>query len=73
MPFRARYVFRASVGCEGGGADYMQMIPFLMEQYAKGLYPVDKLVSLYNFEEYQTAIDDTKRGVALKAVLVWKR
>ncbi|KAG6034291.1 hypothetical protein E4U41_006594 [Claviceps citrina] len=36
-------------------------------------YPVGKLVSVYDFEDYQRAIDDTKLGAALKAVLVWKQ
>lgn len=43
-----------------------------MDEYAKGNYPVDKLVTLYDFGDFQRAIDDTKRGIALKAVLVWK-
>lgn len=48
------------------------MIPFLMKEHAKGNYPVDKLVSYYDFRDYQRALDDTKRGAAVKAVLVWK-
>ncbi|KID95350.1 alcohol dehydrogenase, partial [Metarhizium majus ARSEF 297] len=48
------------------------IIPYLMDEYAKGNYPVDKLVTLYDFGDFQQAIDDTKRGIALKAVLVWK-
>ncbi|KAH0592255.1 hypothetical protein MHUMG1_10001 [Metarhizium humberi] len=48
------------------------IIPYLMDEYAKGNYPVDKLVTFYDFGDFQQAIDDTKRGVALKAVLVWK-
>ncbi|KHN93942.1 alcohol dehydrogenase [Metarhizium album ARSEF 1941] len=58
---------RYSGCCEGDS-----IIPYLMEEYSKGNYPVDKLVTFYDFGDFQQAIDDTKRGTALKAVLVWK-
>ncbi|KAG5927554.1 hypothetical protein E4U42_002103 [Claviceps africana] len=59
-------------GCCEGDVIPSKMIPFLMEEYAKGNYPIDKLVSFYDFNDFQTAMDDTKQGTALKAVLVWK-
>ncbi|KAG6242318.1 hypothetical protein E4U25_004241 [Claviceps purpurea] len=59
-------------GCCEGDAIPSEMIPFLMKEHAKGNYPVDKLVSYYDFRDYQRALDDTKRGAAVKAVLVWK-
>lgn len=42
-----------------------------MEEQGKGNYPLGKLVTYYNFKDYQKAIDDTKKGTTLKAVLVW--
>ncbi|KAG6004469.1 hypothetical protein E4U21_001041 [Claviceps maximensis] len=59
-------------GCCEGDTVPSKMLPFLLEQYAKGNYPIDKLISFYDFDDFQRAMDDTKRGAALKAVLVWK-
>ncbi|KAG5934356.1 hypothetical protein E4U53_000708, partial [Claviceps sorghi] len=59
-------------GCCEGDAVPSKMIPFLMGEYAKGNYPLDKIVSFYDFNDFQAALDDTKRGATLKAVLVWK-
>lgn len=44
-----------------------------MEEHANGNYPLEKLITFYDFEDYQKAIEDSKRGVALKAVLTWKQ
>lgn len=60
-------------GCCEGDSIPSKIIPYLMEEYAKGNYPVDRLVRFYDFQDFQKAVDDTKRGVALKAVLVWKQ
>ncbi|KAG6095401.1 hypothetical protein E4U30_002488 [Claviceps sp. LM220 group G6] len=59
-------------GCCEGDAIPSEMIPFLMKEHANGNYPVDKLVSYYDFRDHQRALDDTKRGAAVKAVLIWK-
>ncbi|KAG5980348.1 hypothetical protein E4U55_004126 [Claviceps digitariae] len=59
-------------GCCEGDAIPSKMLPFLMDQHAKGNFPIDKLVSFYDFNDFQRALDDAARGTALKAVLVWK-
>ena len=48
-----------------------QLIPYLVEQHAKGNYPIEELVSYYPVKDFEQAIKDTKEGKALKAVLRW--
>lgn len=48
------------------------MIPFLMEQYSKGNFPLEELVTCYPIQEYASAIKDMETGKTLKGVLVWK-
>ena len=44
-------------------------IPQLIELYKKGLFPFDKLIRFYAFDEINQAIEDSEKGVTLKAVL----
>lgn len=44
-------------------------IPQLIELYKKGLFPFDKLIKFYPFEEINQAIEDAEKGITLKAVL----
>jgi Zn-dependent alcohol dehydrogenase len=50
----------------------LQMIPFLIEQYSQGNFPLEKLVQTYRIEDFQTAIEDMKVGKVIKPVLVWR-
>lgn len=42
-----------------------------MDQHAKGNYPIEELVTIYDVKDFDKAIKDTKEGRALKAVLKW--
>lgn len=44
-------------------------IPQLIEYYQKGMFPFDKLVTYYRFEDINQAFEDTKNGKVIKAVL----
>ncbi|SHJ26141.1 NAD(P)-dependent alcohol dehydrogenase [Parasporobacterium paucivorans] len=44
-------------------------IPQLLDYYRKGMFPFDKLIKYYPFEEINEAFEDTKKGSVLKAVL----
>lgn len=44
-------------------------IPQLLEYYKKGLFPFDKLITYYNFEDIAQAFEDTHHGKVIKAVL----
>ncbi|HEY5997218.1 MAG TPA: NAD(P)-dependent alcohol dehydrogenase [Candidatus Deferrimicrobiaceae bacterium] len=44
-------------------------IPKLIELYREGRFPFDRLVRFYPFSEINTAVADSEKGVAIKAVL----
>ncbi|KAJ5350817.1 hypothetical protein N7541_008544 [Penicillium brevicompactum] len=62
---------RQYIGCCEGDSDPQTMLPYLIEQHSKGEFPLDKIVSFYKVEDYETAFKDIKVGKALKAVLLW--
>ena len=45
-------------------------IPRLIDLYMKGLFPFDKLIKFYNFDEINVAADDSLSGKTIKPVLV---
>ena len=45
-------------------------IPELIDYYKKGLFPFDKLVKFYNFDEINEAFEDSKKGIAIKPILI---
>lgn len=47
------------------------MLPYLIEQHDKGALPLEKIITKYRVEDFQKAIDDTKDGKTIKAVLLW--
>lgn len=44
-------------------------IPQLLDYYKKGLFPFDKLITYYDFENINQAFEDTHRGKVIKAIL----
>jgi aryl-alcohol dehydrogenase len=44
-------------------------IPQLINLYKKGLFPFDKLIRFYEFDQINQAIEDSEKGITLKAVL----
>ncbi len=44
-------------------------IPRLIELYKQGRFPFDKLITYYDFEDINQAVDDTEQGKVIKAVL----
>ncbi|KAH6995160.1 alcohol dehydrogenase [Ilyonectria destructans] len=62
---------RQYVGCCEGDSVPSKIIPFLMDQHAKGNYPIENIISFYDIKDFEQAIKDTKDGKTLKAVLKW--
>ncbi|KAK3356097.1 GroES-like protein [Neurospora tetraspora] len=56
--------------CEGDSLP-REFIPFLIEQHAKGNFPMDQLVTFYDVKDYKQALEDSHKGKAIKAVLKW--
>lgn len=57
-------------GVVEGDAVPADFIPRMIGFYAKGLFPLEKLVSPYPFERINQAVEDTESGKVVKAVLV---
>ncbi|KAK7419073.1 hypothetical protein QQX98_003575 [Neonectria punicea] len=62
---------RQYVGCCEGDAVPSKLIPYLMKEHAKGNYPIENLITVYDMKDFDQAIKDTKSGKTLKAVLRW--
>ncbi|KAL2192655.1 chaperonin 10-like protein [Corynascus similis CBS 632.67] len=59
------------IGCVEGDSLPSKFIPYLMDVHAKGQFPMDEIISYYDFEDYEKAIEDTHSGKVIKAVLKW--
>ncbi|KAK4175494.1 putative alcohol dehydrogenase [Triangularia setosa] len=59
------------VGCCEGDSLPKEFVPYLIEQHQKGLFPLDRFIKYYDFQDYEKAIEDSKTGNAIKAVLKW--
>ncbi|EGO51869.1 hypothetical protein NEUTE1DRAFT_149542 [Neurospora tetrasperma FGSC 2508] len=56
--------------CEGDSLP-KEFIPFLIEQHAKGNFPMDQFVTFYDVKDHKQALEDSHNGKAIKAVLKW--
>ena len=45
-------------------------LPYLIEQYRAGRFPFDRLVTAYPFAQINQAVEDARRGQAVKPVLL---
>ncbi len=57
-------------GIVEGDSDAALFIPELLELHKRGLFPFEKLIKTYAFENIQQAIDDAKTGITVKPVLL---
>lgn len=60
---------KSLIGIVEGDAIPKLFIPKLLEYYRKGLFPFDKLIKFYPFEEINTAFKESHEGKCIKAVL----
>jgi aryl-alcohol dehydrogenase len=56
-------------GVVEGSFDQVGFIPRLIEYWRAGVFPVEKLISFYPFEQIKQAIADSEAGRAVKAVI----
>lgn len=57
------------VGTLGGGAHSEELIPALIALYKQGRFPFDRLITRYDFDQLDEAIQSTHDGGTIKAVL----
>ncbi|MDX3194467.1 NAD(P)-dependent alcohol dehydrogenase [Streptomyces sp. MN03-5084-2B] len=62
---------RHVVGLTMGDADTQALVPTLAELVATGRFPLEKLVTHYEFGQIQQAVDDMLAGTTIKPVLRW--
>ncbi|OJJ98423.1 hypothetical protein ASPACDRAFT_53314 [Aspergillus aculeatus ATCC 16872] len=62
---------KAYLGCIEGDVYPPEFVPWLVERYAHGEFPVDKLVRVYKVRDYEEAFADVREGKVIKAVLDW--
>lgn len=60
---------KTMMGVIEGDAVPRVFIPQLVEYYKAGLFPFDKLVKFYDFEQINEAFEDSKNGSAIKPIL----
>jgi len=60
---------RSLVGIVQGDSVPWNFIPKLIELYKGGLFPFDKLIKYYDFEDINKAADDARAGLVIKPVL----
>ncbi|MFC6763763.1 NAD(P)-dependent alcohol dehydrogenase [Natrinema soli] len=60
---------RTITGIVEGDADPQRFIPDLIELYRQGDFPFDELVTYYDFEEIEQAVEDSENGETIKPVL----
>ena len=60
---------KSLIGIVEGDAIPKLFIPKLLEYYRKGMFPFDKLVKFYPFEQINEAFADSSSGKCIKAIL----
>jgi len=60
---------RKLIGVVEGESDGDTFIPKLIELWKQGQFPFDKLVTFYNFEDINTAINDSRSGKSIKPIV----
>lgn len=55
--------------CAEGSSNPKEFIPQILKYYKEGRFPLDKLVSYYDFNDLEKAIDDMANGKCVKPVL----
>ena len=60
---------RTITGVVEGDSDPKRFIPELVDLYRQGRFPFDELVTYYEFEELQKAVEDSESGDTIKPVV----
>jgi aryl-alcohol dehydrogenase len=63
-------VAKSLIGVVEGDSNPKLFIPELIEHYRAGRFPFDELISYYDFEDINSAMQDSLCGKAIKAVLL---
>lgn len=67
--FPALSLGKTLIGVIEGDSNPRLFIPKLVNYYKKGLFPFDKLVKFYDFEQINDAFKDSEKGISIKPIL----
>lgn len=68
-PAGALFAGQTVGGSLGGGANPHQIIPTLVEMWRQGRFPFDRLVSFFDFDQINEAVERSLSGEVLKPIL----
>ncbi|MPW26458.1 zinc-binding dehydrogenase [Alkalibaculum sp. M08DMB] len=60
---------KSMVGYIEGNSVPQVFIPKLIKYFKKGLFPIDKLVKVYDLEEINVAFEDSHKGITVKPII----
>ncbi|KAJ9216166.1 hypothetical protein DTO166G4_2098 [Paecilomyces variotii] len=59
------------VGVHQGSSDPQKFVLYLVQLWKDGRFPVDRLVNTFSYGEMREATDALRKGICIKAVLLW--
>ena len=62
---------KSYVGCREGDSVPPEYIPKLVEMQRQGNFPVEKIVTVYDYKDFGKALEDLHHGTAIKPVIQW--
>jgi Zn-dependent alcohol dehydrogenase len=62
---------RRYLGCREGDSVPTEFIPQLVDMQQRGLFPVEKLVKVYDYKDMGQALQDLHDGTVVKPVIQW--
>ena len=59
------------IGCREGDSVPREFVPRLVKMHREGYFPVEKLVKVYDYKDFDKAMDDLHHGRVIKPVIQW--
>lgn len=63
---------RKAISVIQGNSVAQEFLPKLIEYWKQGQFPLEQLITYYDFDDINRAVKDAHRGNVIKAVLVWE-
>ncbi|MEG3134501.1 NAD(P)-dependent alcohol dehydrogenase [Rouxiella sp. T17] len=63
---------RKAISVIQGNSVAQEFLPQLITYWQQGEFPLEQLITYYDFDDINRAVRDAKRGNVIKAVLVWE-
>lgn len=70
-PLRFLLESKRYIGCREGDSLPPEFIPKLVKLQQQGYFPVEKLVTVYDYKDFGKALDDLHHGKVIKPVIQW--